>query len=249
MTEAMEAEFDDVAWWTCLAAEELGQDYFIPAGCRGSGGPLALAWLAESCDLRPGSRLLDLGAGVGGPAAWAASRYGVRPLLLDPMPGAGRASYRLFGLPSTTADGTAIPLRHECVDTVWCIGVLCTIEDKKALLNEVHRALRPGGSLGLLVLVAAGTDVDPVPEGNFFPTETELHDSLTNAGFEIGGSIAAPDETPTSWQQRIDQVDDLLRTRHGDHPAYRQAEHQSRILRELLESGQITTRLLHGVRR
>ncbi|MEV4579525.1 hypothetical protein AB0K16_40380 [Nonomuraea jabiensis] len=94
---AMVAEFDDVAGWTADAVELLGERHAVPAACRGSASPAALAWLAEACELAPGMRLLDVGAGVGGPAAWAAERFGVRPILIEPMPAAGRAAARLFG--------------------------------------------------------------------------------------------------------------------------------------------------------
>ncbi|MEU7828504.1 MULTISPECIES: hypothetical protein [unclassified Nonomuraea] len=83
---AMVAEFDDVAGWTADAVELLGKRHAVPAACRGSASPAALAWLAEACELAPGMRLLDVGAGVGGPAAWAAERFGVRPILIEPMP-------------------------------------------------------------------------------------------------------------------------------------------------------------------
>ncbi|MCT9933918.1 hypothetical protein N5079_27270 [Planotetraspora sp. A-T 1434] len=108
---AMVAEFDDVAGWTADAVEHLGERHAIPATCRGSAIPAALARLAEACELSPGIRLLDVGAGAGGPAAWVAERFGVRPILVEPMPAAGRAAARLFGLPVIAADGRRIPLR------------------------------------------------------------------------------------------------------------------------------------------
>jgi hypothetical protein len=81
----MVAEFNDVAGWTADAVEQLGHRYAIPAACRGSSSPSALAWLAEACELTAGTTLLDVGAGAGGPAAWAAERYGVRkPLVGSP---------------------------------------------------------------------------------------------------------------------------------------------------------------------
>ena len=57
-----------MAAWTADAVEELGADYALPAACRGSGSPAALEWLADRMRLAPGMRLLDSGAGVGGPA-------------------------------------------------------------------------------------------------------------------------------------------------------------------------------------
>lgn len=145
---AMVAEFDDVAGWTADAVEQLGERYAIPAACRGSANPAALAWLAEACELKAGARLLDVGAGLGGPAAWAAKRFGVRPILLEPMPTAGRAAARLFGLPVISADGGRIPLRAESVDAAWCLAVLATIQDKRRQRVRVGRGSREGIELG-----------------------------------------------------------------------------------------------------
>ena len=88
MSDAMSAEFDTVAEWTADVAAELGPDHHVPAGCRGSGSPAALDWLVERLDLASGETLVDCGAGVGGPAAYAAQRSEVRPLLVEPEPGA-----------------------------------------------------------------------------------------------------------------------------------------------------------------
>src|SRR3954469_8275452 len=92
----MVAEFSDLAGWTADAVEQLGNRHAIPATCRGSSSPAALAWLAEACELAPGDTLLDVGAGTGGPAAWVATRFGVRPVMVDPMLVACRAAVRLF---------------------------------------------------------------------------------------------------------------------------------------------------------
>jgi SAM-dependent methyltransferase len=247
--KAMRGEFDDVAGWTADAVSRLGPEYAIPAGCRGSASPAALAWLAEACGLTDGIRLLDLGAGVGGPAAWAHRRYAVQPVLVDPMPGATSASARLFGLPVVTADGLAIPLRSSSFEAAWSLGVLCTVEDKVALLKELHRVLQPGGSLGLLVLVAQAESLDPMPEGNSFPSQSELTAALEQAGFDVREQVAEPDEVPLSWSDRADRVDELVRSAHGQDDAYLEAQEQSRRIGVLLESGQVATQLVHAVAR
>ncbi len=43
----MVAESDDVAGWTADAVELLGERHAVPAACRGSASPAALAWLAD----------------------------------------------------------------------------------------------------------------------------------------------------------------------------------------------------------
>ena len=244
----MDVEFDVVADWTRAAVERLGDDYAIPAGCRGSASPSALAWLAEGLEFGPGTTLLDLGAGIGGPAAWAARRYGVRPVLVDPMEGACRAAARLFGLPVVRAEGLAVPLRTASIGTAWCLGVLCTLEDKAGLLGELHRILAPGGRLGLLVLVAQTPHLDPVPEGNSFPSQAELVAVLEQSGFAIEEQIEDPGDTPASWTRRTDRVDRSIRAEHQHDRAYTEAMEQRRRLGKLLTTAQVSTQLLHAVR-
>src|ERR1700712_643287 len=93
--DPMEAEFDVVARWTEQAVDELGREYAVPAGCRGTGSPSALAWLAEALEGGPGTRFLDSRAGVGGPGAWLQEHYGPTPVLAEPMSAAATASFRL----------------------------------------------------------------------------------------------------------------------------------------------------------
>jgi hypothetical protein len=110
VADPMEAEFDTVAEWTAEVAADLGPAYFVPAGCRGSGQPAALDWLLAGLRPVPGELLVDIGAGLGGPDAYAVGRSGVRPVLVEPEPGACRAAARLFGAPVLRATATALPL-------------------------------------------------------------------------------------------------------------------------------------------
>ncbi|MFI5084096.1 MAG: class I SAM-dependent methyltransferase, partial [Streptosporangiales bacterium] len=125
-SDPMEAEFDTVAEWTAQVATDLGPEYFVPAACRGSGQPVALDWLLADMRAGPGDLLLDVGAGIGGPAAYAAGRTGARPVLVEPEPDACRAAARLFGVPVIQADATALPFTDGAVGLAWSLGVLCT---------------------------------------------------------------------------------------------------------------------------
>ncbi|WP_350275449.1 class I SAM-dependent methyltransferase [Kribbella sp. HUAS MG21] len=245
----MVAEFDDVAAWTAEAVEQLGVEHAIPAACRGSSSPAALAWLAEACELSPGARLLDVGAGSGGPAAWAAKRFGVRPILLEPMPSAGRAASRLFGLPVVTADGRHIPLANQSVEVAWCLGVLCTVADKVTLLSEIHRVLVPGASLGLLVVVAGDRAIERPPEGNHFPTQAVLEEVLDRSGFDLVEQIERPAAVPLSWVRRSAEVTAHISARYHSHPAYSMVSSQDRRLHQLLTSGYLSLQLLHAAKR
>lgn len=245
MSEAMHAEFDTVAEWTADVALDLGPDYYLPAGCRGSGSPGVLRWLLYRLQPAPGERLLDCGAGVGGPAAFAALETGVTPVLTDPELGACRAAHRLFGLPVVQA-GSALPFADESLDAAWALGVVCTVPDQLRLLAELRRVLRPAARLGLLVFTAQRPPVSSPPSGNHFPTEDGLRRLLDDAGLRLEDSASGGDfaDTPPEWQQRADVVDAELVRRHGDDPAWRTAEDQSTAIGRLLIGGELSGTLL-----
>jgi SAM-dependent methyltransferase len=151
--------------------------------------------------------------------------------------GAGR---RLFGLPSVVALGQQLPFADAAHDAAWCLGVLCTTSDKAGALAELRRVLRPGGRLGLLVFVADGPLTPPLPEGNEFPSEAELLDLLRDAGFALeDASEADLGDSPRDWTERADAVDAEVERRHGDDPAFRQAQENAKRVGRLLSAGEL----------
>ncbi len=237
-SEALEAEFDTVAGWTEEAVRALGPDHAIPAGCRGSGSEGALRWLADRLELRPDSRVLDAGAGVGGPAAWLAAERGVQPMCAEPMAAAVRASRRMFGLRSVVAMGQQLPFADASFDAAECLGVLCTTSDKAGALGELRRVLVQGGRLGLLVFIADGPLTSPAPDGNEFPSEAGTRELLAAAGFEVLDSADADlSDSPEEWTRAADAVDAEVARRHGDDPAFRQAQENSGRVGRLLADG------------
>jgi SAM-dependent methyltransferase len=239
-SEAMEAEFGTVAAWTEEAVRALGPEHAVPAGCRGSGSEGALRWLADGLALRPGDRVLDDGAGVGGPAGWLAAERGVAPVCAEPMADAALASRRLFGLPAVVAAAQALPFAGGSFDAAWCLGVLCTLSDKAAALAELRRVLVPGGRLGLLVFVADGPLTPPLPEGNEFPSTAELARLLSGAGFALTATGEADlHDSPPEWDERADAVDAEVARRHGDAPELVQAREQAGRVGRLLGAGEL----------
>jgi len=248
-SEAMETEFGTVAGWTQEAVEALGPEYAVPAGCRGSGSEAALRWLADGLAVQPGDRVLDAGAGVGGPAGWLAAERGVRPVCAEPMVEAVRASRALFGLPSLVAVSQSLPLTDGSFDVGWCLGVLCTTEQKAELLAELRRVLVPGGRLGLLVFVAARELPPPLPEGNSFPAREELDALLAGAGFTVTATAEADlSDSPAEWSRRADAVDAEVERRHGADPRWAEAQEQAGRVGRLLGDGALRPVLLTAVR-
>jgi SAM-dependent methyltransferase len=242
----MVAEFDDVAAWTADAVQGLGMSHAIPATCRGSANPLALAWLAEACELTPGQLLLDVGAGAGGPAAWAADHYGARPILIEPMRAACRAAVRVHGLPVLAAEGARLPLRSGSAGAAWCLGMLCTVQDKAAVLEEIHRVLRPGGSLGLLVVLSERGEPPRAPEGNSFPSRRDLAELLDSTGFQLVEQIRCPSRVPLSWSRRTAQVRARVAAQHRRERAFTLAADQGERFARLFAQDEIVTQLVHA---
>ncbi len=246
--DAMEAEFGSVAEWTARVAADLGPDYYIPAACRGSGQPAVLDWLLERLAPRPGSILLDVGAGLGGPAAYAAAETGVRSVLAEYEAGACLAAARLFGAPVVQADATALPFADATAELTWCLGVLCTaagLGAQRSMVAELRRVTRPEGRLGLLVYLASGRLDDP-PQGNHFPTSAQLHDLLVGAGLRVLEVADFPDITqpPPSWTERSSAVERELHRRYGHTPELTAADEQAGRIGKLLNSGQLTSQAI-----
>jgi SAM-dependent methyltransferase len=242
----MQAEFDTVAEWTARVAADLGPDYHVPAGCRGSGSPAALDWLIGQMKLAPGTLFLDCGAGVGGPAAYAAQSRGVLPVLVEPEAGACRAAKRLFGHPVVRAEGSKLPMANSSCDAAWALGVLCTTPDQLALLQELRRTVRPDGRIGLLVFVAHDDVPGDQAQGNRFPTPEDLSELITQASLSVEEELRTAElpAIPDSWNERVDTVTRVLTDRYGHTDVWQLAERQSSEIGRLLAAGTLTGELL-----
>jgi SAM-dependent methyltransferase len=246
---AMEAEFDTVADWTARVAADLGPEYYIPAACRGSGQPAILDWLLERLGPRPGEVMIDAGAGMGGPAAYAARRTGVQAILAEPEPGACRAAERLFGAPVVQADATALPFGAATADLAWCLGVLCTAPGgaaQRAMLGQLRRVVRPGGRIGLLVYLAAVAELDDPPQGNHFPSSVQLHDMFSKEGLEAVEVAGFGDavQPPPDWAARVEDVERELHRRYGRTAELTAADEQTKLFGRLLGAGQVTAQAI-----
>jgi SAM-dependent methyltransferase len=111
--------------------------------------PAAIDWLAARARIEPGRRVLDLAAGTG-KLTRALVALGAEVVAVEPVPEMRR---RLeHALPTVLAlDGVAeaLPLEAGSFDAVVCGEGFHWFDGPRALA-EIHRVLRPHGSLGLL---------------------------------------------------------------------------------------------------
>ena len=237
--------------WTVEAVAALGESYAVPGACRGSGTPSLLQWLLDGLVPAPGEPLLDVGAGMGGPAAFARASRGVRPLVADPSAAANDAARRLFSLDAVCAVGEQLPLADSVFRSAWCLGTVCTTPNHAELVGELARVVRPSGRVGLLVLVRAeGASFNP-PSGNYFPTRPHLEQLLARSGL---GVLAAREsstlpEAPQAWRRSEDAVAARVEADHGDDPAFLTARSQEERLGRLLADGHVSGLALVAVRR
>ena len=87
-----------------------------------------------------GSRLLDLGSGLGGYSREFALR-GACVLALDPAPPRTKGS----GVCAIRGSATAVPLGQASVDLVFCASLIEHVPRPDEVLGEIERVLKPGG--------------------------------------------------------------------------------------------------------
>jgi SAM-dependent methyltransferase len=245
MSQSLENEFGTLARWTHEAVGELGPRYAVPAACRGSGTPAALDWLLARLAPAVGDRMLDVGAGLGGPAAFARDRIGVHPVCVDPMHEACDATASLFGLPALVGDAARLPFADASFTLAWSLGTLCTTRSKADWLAEMSRVLSAGAPLGLLVVVST-SETFKTSWGNEFPSDDELGGLLSAGGFEVTDR-AWSDDCPAadaSWQEAEQAVEAAIRRRHQADPPFAGVRDQEARMTELLHAERVRGRLL-----
>jgi len=165
------------------------------------GGRAATLELAAALGLRATSRVLDIGAGLGGTARHLAARHGCRVVGIDLTPdyvSVARRLTRLVGLDGRVdfevGSATALPFAAGSFDAVTLLHAGMNIEDKPALAAEAHRVLAPGGILAVydVMRTAPGEIALPLPWAttaatSFVATPAAYRAALTAAGFSLEG--------------------------------------------------------------
>jgi len=209
-----------------LTPEELGAlDHFH------TGGYGASLRLLELSKIQAGDRVLDIGAGLAGPARMLAVSPGcdVDCIELSPDYCAGAALLnRLTGLEHRVKvyEGSALdqPFADNLFDAAWMQNVGMNIADKRKLYEEVYRILKPGGRFAFQEMVAGDKAASyyPLPwatdpfDNHLIPVE-EMNALLGDCGFVAeffedasnAPPSGAPENTPKVQLSLSAYVDDL----------------------------------------
>ena len=125
------------------------------------GGIGAVDVIATRAGIEAGSRVLDVCAGLGGPARFLASRRGCRVLAVELHPARARGAQRLTALVGLAdrvrvvrGDATRLPVRSRSCDACISQEALLHIDDKAAVLRECRRALVSGARIAFTDWVA-----------------------------------------------------------------------------------------------
>lgn len=171
--------------------------------------------LAQLADIQPGTRVLDVGCGMGGAARTLAAEYDCRVTGIDlthDYVRAGRILVDLVGLSDSVSlhvsNALDLPFDDGSFDVVWMQHVSMNVPDKRRLYREAWRALRPNGRLAIHEILAGCTGAPhyPVPWAgdptiSFLVRPDQLQTILAESGFALG---VWRDDTPAcvDWARK-----------------------------------------------
>jgi ubiquinone/menaquinone biosynthesis C-methylase UbiE len=162
-------------------------------------GRAATLELARSAGIDASKKVLDVGCGVGGSSRCLAREFGCQVTGIDLTEEYCRVAEMLsqrVGLATQVeflqGDALDLPFADETYDVVWTEHASMNIPDKPRLYREMHRVLKPGGTLAIYDILAgpSGPVHFPVPwarnpQSSFLATPDELRRLLGEAGFRI----------------------------------------------------------------
>ena len=196
-------EFDVQAAAIAEQLPGLDIDARIAAACRGSGNPAALAWLAENLRISEASRVIDLGAGLGGPAAWLQRRYRCEVFAMEPAFGAVAAAGSIFGLIAICGSADGAPFPTDAFTDALLLGVLSVVDDRRAVLSEAQRI---AASVGVLDYCST-SDRSVRTGGSEFPSVDQLVGDVRASGWNVAEHANLTVPAPQTWTDAAEAID------------------------------------------
>jgi ubiquinone/menaquinone biosynthesis C-methylase UbiE len=182
-----------------VSLDALTVDALAPVDQFHGGGKPVTVRLARLAAVRPGTRVLDVGGGFGGPARTLAVEFGCHVTGIDLTESYVRAATVLterMELQSRVShqvgNALALPFPDGAFDLVWTQNSGMNIADKERLYAGFHRVLRPGGRLALQEPMAG--PVQPVvyplmwardPSTSFLRAPEAMRAVIEAAGFRV----------------------------------------------------------------
>jgi len=165
----------------------------------------ATADLARLAGLAANMSVLDVGAGIGGPARFLAETYGCRVTgvdLSEPFMDAARYLTERTGqsgqISFQTASALELPFDDGSFDAVLLQHVAMNVSDRSRLYREIRRVLKAGGRFATFDVVLKGGEPHyPVPWArtpatSFLLTPAATREAIESAGFR---ALAWQDDT------------------------------------------------------
>lgn len=205
--------------------EDLGQSSWLTAG----------EWLgfADQLGIGPGSEVLEVGSGSGGPAVYLAgardcrvtgvdvNEHGVRnAIALAQARGLGeRARFEAVDA------SRPLPFSGECFDAIVSNDAMCHVRDRLSALRDWHRVLRPGGRAlftDAMVLTGPVSNEELATRSSIgfylFVPPGANEEMLREAGLAVRGVqdvTANAQELASRWHDARDRYREALVAREG----------------------------------
>lgn len=163
------------------------------------GGLEATKAFAEFMGLKPGTQVLDVGCGIGGPARYFAAEHGVRVTgidLTEEFVSTAKSLTKLVHLENAASfeqgSALAMPFAAGTFDAAYMFHVGMNIADKNALFQDIARVLKPGARFSIYDLMRTNDEPIsyPVPwaasgETSFVVKIEGYRQALAATGFEV----------------------------------------------------------------
>lgn len=213
-----------------IAPEQATADDLHALDMLHMGGLAATDMLVEMANIRPGLQVLDVGAGVGGPARRMARKYGARVWGVELSASVHQTAVALTALVGLQdqvqfkqGSALALPFADGTFDVVVMQHVAMQIAEKDPLFGECARVLKGDGVLALHEIFSAegGPPLFPLawatdPAMSSLETFDECATRLVQLGLQVGPFVDRSDEGQQYHMANIKAMRQALAQQEGN---------------------------------